>query len=272
MNKAFENFFQWKNQPSTDTPLGARLLNMINNVINTIDDRVVAMDTNKLSVEVANTMVKDVSLDDATGVITITKLNGSTVTIDTKLEKIAVNIGWNAQTQKLILYLDDGTTMELDLSTLITQYEFTDTDTIAFTLGADGKVSAVVKAGSITEDKLRPDYLADVRVQVAEATAQADMIKYGFEAGANWSNSPDSPHYQIKGVKGINYSQTNTTKWVTKAVQKALNIVIDAKLEVDGDWRAKTTAAVNKFKKMNGWKQNGVLGKKALKALLKYLK
>ena len=26
------------------------------------------------------------------------------------------------------------------------------------------------------------------------------MQKYGFESGANWSTSPDSPHFQIKGV------------------------------------------------------------------------
>lgn len=174
MEKAFKNFFQWRNQPATDTPLGARLLNMINNIINLIDDRVVAMDTNKLSVDVANGLVKDVSLNEKTGVITITKLNGSTVTIDTKLEKIAVNIGWDANSQKLILYLDDGTEMKLDLSTLITQYEFVDTDTIAFSLGADGKVFANVKNGSITEEKLRPNYLADIKVESAKATAQAD--------------------------------------------------------------------------------------------------
>lgn len=177
MDKVFTNFFQWKNQPSADTPLGARLLNMLNNVINLIDDRVVAMDTNKLSVEVANAMVKDVSFEEATGVITITKLNGATVTIDTKLEKIAVNIGWNADTQKLILYLDDGTEMELDLSTLITEYEFLDSDTIAFTVSEDGKVTSIVKNGSITEDKLQPNFLADVKVQVSEATAQADKAE-----------------------------------------------------------------------------------------------
>lgn len=98
------------------------------------------------------------------------------------------------------------------------------------------------------------------------------MEKYGFEAGANWNSNPDSPHFQVKGVKGINYSQSNNTKWVTMAVQTALNVAIDAGLEVDGIWGTKTTAAVNEFRKLNGWSQNGMLGKKALKMLLKYLK
>lgn len=100
----------------------------------------------------------------------------------------------------------------------------------------------------------------------------ATMVKYGFEAGANWTSFPDSPHFQVKGVKGINYSQSNTTKWVTTAIQIALNEAIDAGLVVDGIWGAKTTEAVNKFRKLNGWSQNGKLGTKALKTLLKYLK
>lgn len=100
----------------------------------------------------------------------------------------------------------------------------------------------------------------------------ATMMKYGFEAGANWTSSPDSPHYQVKGVKGITYSQTNTNTMVTTAIQMALNEAIGADLVVDGKWGNKTTAAVNEFRKRNGWKQSGVLGKKALKILLKYLK
>lgn len=98
----------------------------------------------------------------------------------------------------------------------------------------------------------------------------ATMIRYGFEAGANWTSSPDSPHYQVKGVKGITYSQINTNTMVTTAIQIALNEAIDAGLVVDGKWGAKTTAAVNEFRRRNGWKESGVLGKKALKKLLKY--
>ena len=100
----------------------------------------------------------------------------------------------------------------------------------------------------------------------------ATMIRYGFEAGANWSSNPDSPHFQVKGVSGSAYSQTNTNTMVTTAIQMALNEAIAASLVVDGIWGAKTTAAVNELRRRNGWKESGVLGKKALKKLLKYLK
>ena len=52
------------------------------------------------------------------------KKNGSKITIDTQMEKIAVNFSYNAETQQIILTLIDGTKQYIDLTALITQYEF----------------------------------------------------------------------------------------------------------------------------------------------------
>lgn len=96
------------------------------------------------------------------------------------------------------------------------------------------------------------------------------MEKYGFEAGANWSSSPDSPHFQIKGVSvnGKEYSQYNTNGYITRMIQKALNKELGIHLVEDGKWGSLTTAAVNDFRKKNGWSKNGKLGVKALRKLL----
>ena len=96
------------------------------------------------------------------------------------------------------------------------------------------------------------------------------MQNYGFEAGANWSTSPDSPHFQIAGVSKTSksYSATNTNSFITKMIQKALNDKINAKLIVDGKWGANTTKAVNKFRKLQGWKEDGKVGVETLKKLL----
>ncbi|MBD5087366.1 MAG: hypothetical protein HDT30_00925 [Clostridiales bacterium] len=93
------------------------------------------------------------------------------------------------------------------------------------------------------------------------------MEKYGFEPGANWKTSPDSPHFQVKGCRGTTYSASNTTKWVTKMIQFHLKAK-GYSLTIDGIWGAKTTAAVNKFRKKCGWKENGKLGKNAIKVLI----
>lgn len=172
MNKAYSRI-NWENYPSDSTPINERNLNKIDAAVDEIDNRVVAQDATKLDKTTAATMVKDVIYDESTGIFTVTYLNGATIILDTKMEKLAVNFDYDKENQQLIISLDDGTKQYVDLSTLITEYEFADTDTIAFTIDSAGKVSAIVKDGSITEDKLQPNFLADVKVEVAKAQASA---------------------------------------------------------------------------------------------------
>lgn len=167
----------WKNFPSEKTAVNESNLNKMDLAIDNLDDRVVAMDAAKVDLTKANELVKEILWDESNGTLTIVKMNGSQAMIDTKLEKLAVNFAYDSQKQKLIITLDDGTVQNVDLSSLITQYEFLDSDTIAFAIGSDGKVSAIVKEGSIQEKHLRPDYLADIKVESAKAAASAKSAK-----------------------------------------------------------------------------------------------
>lgn len=168
MNKAHRPI-NWENYPSDETPLNERNLNQMDSAIGIIDNNVVILDTTKASKAEVATLVADVTFEESTGIITVTRKNGSVFTIDTKMEKIAVNFDYNPTTQQIILTLIDGTKQYIDLSALITQYEFLDTDTVAFIIGTDGKVSAIVKDGSIEEKHLEPNYLAKIKVEVAKA-------------------------------------------------------------------------------------------------------
>lgn len=167
------NRTHWENFPSEKTAIDAMRLNNAEAGIDNLDDRVVAMDASKVDLAKANELVKEILWDESNGTLTIVKMNGSQAMIDTKLEKLAVNFAYDSQKQKLIITLDDGTTQNVDLSALITQYEFIDSNTIAFEISSDGKVSAIVKEGSIQEKHLRPDYLADIKVESAKAVASA---------------------------------------------------------------------------------------------------
>lgn len=146
-------------------------LNKMDLAVDNLDDRVVAMDASKVDLAKANELVKEILWDES-GTITVVKMNGSKAVIDTKLEKLAVNFTYDPQSQQLIITLDDGTTQNVDLSALITEYEFLDSDTIAFEI-TDGKIKAIVKNGSITEDMLQPNFLADVKVEAEKAKASA---------------------------------------------------------------------------------------------------
>ncbi|WP_287635570.1 hypothetical protein [Bacteroides sp.] len=167
----------WENFPSEKTAINQSRLNNIEGGIDAIDDRVCALDTTKVDLTKANELVKEILWDESNGTLTVVKMNGSKAVIDTKLEKLAVNFKYDPESQQLVITLDDGTAQNVDLSALITQYEFLDSDTIAFAIGSDGKVSAIVKEGSIQEKHLRPDYLADIKVESAKAVNSATNAK-----------------------------------------------------------------------------------------------
>ena len=194
----------WENLPSEKTAVNESNLNRMDLAIDNLDDRVVAMDASKVDLTKANELVKEILWDESKGTLTIVKMNGSKAAIDTKLEKLAVNFKYDPQTQQLIITLDDGTVQNVDLSSLITEYEFLESDTIAFEI-TDGKVKAIVKNGSITEDKLQPNFLSDVKVEVAkaqasataadasekESTAQANLSKEYADKAKEYSDNHD---------------------------------------------------------------------------------
>lgn len=198
----------WENEPSHNTPLNAANLNKMDSEIGILDDRIIAQDTSKLDKSTANTMVKDVTFNESTGIFTITLLNGSTKTLDTKLEKIATNFRYDYSTQKLILTLVDGTTQEIDMSALLTQYEFTDSATIDFSVGSDGKITATIKNGSITENMLQPNYLAEIKVESAKAETNA-IKSQSYAVGGTSSRQNediDNARYYYEQAKSISES------------------------------------------------------------------
>jgi len=184
-------------------------MNYMDGCIDTIDDRVISLDTTKADQSDLLLAFKDVSLNSTTGVITFTLFNNTTKTIDTLLEKVAINFDYDddptsAHYQNLIIELEDGTYKYIDMSALITEYEFTNSSTVAFTVGADGSVSASVIDGSITGAKLQPNYLADVTAQANAASGSANtasaqaLASEGFANGTQ-NGSPvgsGSPYYE----------------------------------------------------------------------------
>lgn len=242
MNKAHIDI-NWENYPSDETPLNERNLNKMDGSIDIIDDRVITLDTTKATKAEVATLVADVTFKESTGIITITKKNGSKVMIDTQMEKIAINFDYNPTTQQIILTLIDGTKQYIDLSALITQYEFFDSDTVAFYIDKDGKVSAIVKEGSIEEKHLEPNYLAKIKVEVAKAESSqqaAAMSEINAKASENAAkasetaaktsetNAKASETAAAKSATAAAISETNAKASETSASQSAATATSEA--------------------------------------------
>lgn len=200
MQKVYERI-NWENYPSTDTPLNETNLNKVDYAVDAIDDRVISLDTTKANQSDFLQSVHSVTLDTTTGILTVTYENGTVYTVDTKLEKIAINFDYDddptsAHYQQLIITLDDGTVKYIDMSALVTQYEFDDSTDIAFTV-TGGRVSASIKNGSVTRQKIDPDYLAQIDAQVNAAQTAASGAQTSERNSEAWAvgqkNGQDVP-------------------------------------------------------------------------------
>lgn len=246
MQKAYSKT-NWENSPSDNTPLNEANLNHIESGIDEIDNRVITLDTTKFDKTAAAGLITNFELDKTTGIITITKYNGSVTTIDTLLEKIAVNFDFDETTQHLIITLDDGTKKEIDLSAFITQYEFLDSDTIAFTVDSAGKVKAIVKEGSILEKHLQPNYLADVKTEVAKAEASKTAAAQSeTNAKVSETNAKTSETNAKTSETNAAASEKTATEKATEAANSATSATGSAATATQQAEAAKTSASAAK--------------------------
>ncbi len=194
MDKTYDRI-NWQNQPSTATALGAKNLNKMDLALNEIDNRVIALDTSKANEADINLLVKEITFEESTGRITIINRNGTSYVIDTAMEKIAVNFYYNNETQQIELTLADGSTQYIDISEFVTNVELENSETIYFTYDEQGKVKADIVCGSITPEKLQPDYLADITVQAQTAVVNANKAQRYAVGGVEEGDDTDNAKY-----------------------------------------------------------------------------
>ena len=101
-----------------------------------------------------NPLVNGISYSEGTGIFTFTKVDGTKIVIDTKLEKVVTNFTYDSAKQQLVLTLDDGASYPIPLSAFINEYDVTDTATIDLTMSTDHQISASIKSGSVTKEML----------------------------------------------------------------------------------------------------------------------
>lgn len=176
MTEFYTRIYWYNKSDNLTTPLGKTNLNKMDSAIKTLDGRTVELYTETVRLNTAkadksqlNGMVTNWQVDNKTGIVTLTKYDGTKISINTALNQLAVNFEYNSATQQLIITQTDGTKKIVDMSALITQYEFLDSDTITFEVQSDGKIKAIVRGGSIKEEHLDPDYIAEIKVEIAKA-------------------------------------------------------------------------------------------------------
>lgn len=232
MQKAHSNI-NWENFPSISTPINEQNLNKMDNAIDTIDDRVIALDTSKFNLSDAQSLIKNVTFDLQTGILKKYYYNGSTEEINTGISKLNMNLRFDKENQILYILNADGTEDPVDLSVFITNYEFKDSDTIAHNVSSDGTVTSIVKDGSIKEKHLQPNYLADIKVETAKSESSANAAEQSAEDAEYFAKMAESQNHGGTGVR--DGEDTDNSKYWSEQSKQHLDDTVQAGIDAVGN-------------------------------------
>ena len=205
---AYQTFYvitDWQNLPSQKTALNRTNLLHLENGVKEADIRIVQLDASKLSMEIANTLVKSVNVDTKTGVITVTKLNGAIETYDLDIERVVTNFDVTDE-GVIILTLADGTEKSVDIAKFINTFK--SSATIAFSM-TDREVTARIIDGSVTMDKLDPTIQSEFRQYMIKAQNARDAAlqyqkfakRYTIGDSEFEGSETDNAKYYYEGTK-----------------------------------------------------------------------
>jgi len=297
MNKVYTRI-NWEDYPSENTDLDAYNLNQMDYAIDALDNRIISQDALKVDKSAINGNIADWTMDEATGVITITKYNGEKIIFDLNIEKIPV--GFSMSDDGIItMTTEDGTQFTADIGSMIPVLTFEDSATIAVSVTGTGKnktYSFSIKTGSVTDAMLQPNYLADIRVESANASAYAqsanaksvlaesyaiggtgtregedtDNAKYYMEQAKQQTGGIPTKVSELENDAGyITKDADNLTNYYDKITtdQKLANIDLTDYLKKTGDASNTTvtfTEPTELAQPTTGEKLGGIIGKVSL--------
>lgn len=297
LNKVYTRI-NWEDYPSENTDLDAYNLNQMDSAIDALDNRIILQDALKVDKSAINGNIADWTMDETTGIITITKYNGEKIIFDLNIEKIPV--GFSMSDDGIItMTTEDGTQFTADIGSMIPVLTFEDSATIAVSVTGTGKnktYSFSIKTGSVTDAMLQPNYLADIRVESANASAYAqsanaksvlaesyaiggtgtregedtDNAKYYMEQAKQQTGGIPTKVSELENDAGyITKDADNLTNYYDKITtdQKLANIDLTDYLKKTGDASNTTvtfTEPTELAQPTTGEKLGGIIGKVSL--------
>lgn len=194
LNKLYSRI-NWENYPSEKTPLNESNMNKMDAALDDLDNRVISQDATKANKTSLNNLISDWTMDENTGIITITRFDGSKIMFDLNIEKIPVDFRLSDD-GIITMTTDDGTSFSANIGAMIPVLTFNDSDTIAVSVtgtGVNKTYSFSIKNGSVTDDMLQPNYLADIQTAAGQAaTSASEAVQSSASADQSASSALSS--------------------------------------------------------------------------------
>ena len=206
-----------------------------------IANRYTKLEAETLLASGTNSLVADIDVNLTTGVITVTKKDGTIETFDTSIEKVPAKfeIVESNGTYALKVTNLDGSTTQTDVTNLMNIYTFNNSDYITFETTGEGNektVTANIKANSIGLDKLSLSIVSTLEGYMTSAKDSANAAKTS-ETNARTSelNALEAENTAVNAATSANASAqaaTSAAGTVQTASQEALIAVQNAKNEL----------------------------------------
>jgi hypothetical protein len=177
-----------------------------------------------------NNLVSDFDINLTTGVITVTKKDGTKQTIDTALEKVPAKFEILEESEVYYLKITntDGTSTKVNVNTLFNEYLFTNSDEISFEVTNDGnskKVVAKLRDNSIGITKLSLNVISQLEGYVQSASSNANSASNSATNASNSASSASaSANTATQKANEAKTSATNAKESETNAKQYYDNI------------------------------------------------
>lgn len=184
-----------------------------------ISDRYTKTEAETLISSGTNDLVANVDVNLTTGVITVTKKDGTTETFDTALEKVPAKFEIVETDGNYALKITnvDGTSTQTDITNLMNIYNFNNSDTVSFEVigeGAEKTVVATIKDNSIGLEKLSLTAVTTLEGYMNSAKDSANAAKTSeTNAKTSETNAANSASTAVsKAAEAIAGATTATTK------------------------------------------------------------
>lgn len=191
----------------------------LDNITTDLSDRYTKTEADAKITEETNSLVANVTINTDTGVITITKKDGTAQSVDTALEKVPATFEFVEDIENDKYYLKitnvDGTTSQTEVTNLMNQFTFTSGDIVTFSQSTNGTtttITASIKAGSVGFNELKGEVKAYIDSKAADTSADKEIVLAAKTEVLNASQSVTANTTIVLNAKDDATAQANKAK------------------------------------------------------------
>ena len=134
-------------------------------------------------------LVKNVAYNNGNGDVTFTFKDNSTLTINVFAENLAQDVTYDATTKELIITKKNGAPQRISIADLVDIYTGHNGTHIQVTVGANNVITAVLKAGTVTETELVQALKDKIDGKLGKTEQAADSAKLGGKLPSAYANA-----------------------------------------------------------------------------------